>query len=113
HGRAADRLAGSAGWIAGRGCEPRDQEAAMDGIVLHPVEASTIAPQVDLLFYALLAFSLGLGIFLTAMVVTYAVKYRRGSAADRSGEQSRNFWLEAGWISATTLVALGLFLWGA
>ena len=85
----------------------------MGGLALHPVEASTIAPQVDLLFYALLAFSFALGIFLTAMIVTYAVKYRRGSAADRSGERSRNFWLEAGWISATTLVALGLFLWGA
>lgn len=85
----------------------------MDGVALHPVEASTIAPQVDLLFYSLLAFSFGLGIFLTAMVVTYAVKYRRGSQADRSGEQSRNFWLEASWITATGLIALGIFLWGA
>jgi cytochrome c oxidase subunit 2 len=85
----------------------------MDSIALHPVEASTVAPQVDMLFYALLAFSLALGIFLTAMVITYAVKYRRGSPADRSGGRSRSFWLEAGWISASTLVALGLFLWGA
>jgi cytochrome c oxidase subunit 2 len=85
----------------------------MDSLALHPIEASTVAPQVDLLFYALLAFSFGLGIFLTAMVVTYAVKYRRGSSADRSGEQSRNFWLEATWIGATGLIALGIFLWGA
>jgi cytochrome c oxidase subunit 2 len=85
----------------------------MDGVALHPVEASTIAPQVDLLFYSLLAFSFGLGLFLTAMVVAYAVKYRRGSNADRSGEQSRSFWLEASWIGATGLIALGIFLWGA
>ena len=41
----------------------------MDGIALHPIEASSLAPQVDLLFYALLAFSVGLGIFLTVLVV--------------------------------------------
>jgi cytochrome c oxidase subunit 2 len=85
----------------------------MDSIALHPIEASTLAPQVDLLFYALLAFSFGLGIFLTVMVVGYAVKYRRGSGADRSGEQSRNTLVEIGWTSATGLMALGIFFWGA
>lgn len=85
----------------------------MDTIALHPIEASTLAPQVDLLFYALLAFSFGLGIFLTVLVVGYAVKYRRGSGADRSGEQSRNILVEIGWTSATGLMALGIFFWGA
>ena len=85
----------------------------MDSIALHPIEASTLAPQVDLLFYALLAFSFGLGLFLTVLVVGYAVKYRRGSKADRSGEQSRNTIIEVGWTTATALMALGIFLWGA
>jgi cytochrome c oxidase subunit 2 len=85
----------------------------MDTIALHPIEASTLAPQVDLLFYALLAFSFGLGIFLTVLVVGYAVKYRRGSKADRSGERSRNTVLEVTWTTATALMALGIFLWGA
>ena len=85
----------------------------MDSITVHPIEASTLAPQVDLLFYALLAFSFGLGIFLTVLVVGYAVKYRRGSKADRSGEQARNTVLEIAWTSATALIALGIFLWGA
>jgi cytochrome c oxidase subunit 2 len=85
----------------------------MDSIAVHPIEASTLAPQVDLLFYALLAFSFGLGIFLAVLVVGYAVKYRRGSKADRSGEQARNTVLEVGWTSATALMALGIFFWGA
>ncbi len=85
----------------------------MDSIALHPIEASTLAPQVDLLFYALLAFSLGLGLFLTVLVVGYAVRYRRGSKANRSGEQARNTLLEVFWTTATALMALGLFLWGA
>ena len=85
----------------------------MDSIAVHPIEASTLAPQVDLLFYALLAFSFGLGLFLTVLVVGYAVKYRRGSKADRSGERARNTVLEVSWTSATALMALGIFLWGA
>lgn len=85
----------------------------MDSIALHPIEASTLAPQVDLLFYALLAFSFGLGIFLTVLVLGYAIKYRRGSKADRSGERSRNTILEVSWTTATALMALGIFLWGA
>jgi cytochrome c oxidase subunit 2 len=85
----------------------------MDSIVFHPVEASSVTPQVDLLFYALLAFSFGLGLFLTAMVLTYAIKYRRGSKADRSGEQSRNLVLEVAWTTASATIALGIFLWGA
>lgn len=85
----------------------------MGGIALHPAEASTLAPQVDLLFYALLIFSFALGIFLTVLVLGYAIKYRRGSNADRSGARSRNLVLEITWTSLTTIVAFGLFGWGA
>lgn len=85
----------------------------MDTLALHPIEASTAAPQVDFLFYALLIFSFALGIFLTAMVVRYAVKYRRGSKADRSGTRRRHPVLEIAWTSVTAVVALGLFAWGA
>ncbi|HTN62251.1 MAG TPA: cytochrome c oxidase subunit II [Devosia sp.] len=85
----------------------------MGGIALHPDVASTLAPQVDQLFYSLLAFSFALGIFLTALVLRYAVKYRRGSKADRSGARARSLLLEVTWTSATAIIALVLFGWGA
>jgi cytochrome c oxidase subunit 2 len=85
----------------------------MDSVALHPIEASTLAPEVDLLFYALLAFSFGLGLFLTILVIGYSVKYRRGSKADRSGTRRRHIVLEVSWTSATALMALGIFVWGA
>src|SRR5262249_52784724 len=110
---AADRRHRNGGPWPRRHRPPRAQEAAMDSIALHPIEASALAPQVDLLFYALLAFSFGLGIFLTVLLVGYAVKYRRGSKANRAGPQQRNTVIEVGWTSATALMALGLFLWGA
>jgi cytochrome c oxidase subunit 2 len=85
----------------------------MEGIRFLPDSASTFAGESDLLFFVLLAFSTLLGAFLTILVVGYAIKYRRGSAAPRTGRRARNAWLEAGWTGASFVVSFGLFAWGA
>jgi cytochrome c oxidase subunit 2 len=78
-----------------------------------PPEASSSAGSVDMLFYALLTFSFLLGLFLTGLVVGYAVKYRAGSKAKRTGERSRNLWLEVTWTTASLVIAFVFFAWGA
>jgi cytochrome c oxidase subunit 2 len=78
-----------------------------------PPSASSFASETDALFYVLLAFSFALGLFLTILVMGYAVKYRRGSKADRRGARRRNFWLEATWTGGSLVIAFGLFAWGA
>jgi cytochrome c oxidase subunit 2 len=83
------------------------------GIPFAPEEASSIAPSIDFLFYALLAFSFALGIFLSALVIGYSVKYRAGSSADRSGERMRHLPIEIVWTSATLVIAFAIFAWGA
>jgi cytochrome c oxidase subunit 2 len=83
------------------------------GVPFTPTEASAAAGSVDMLFYALLAFSFLLGLFLTGLVVGYAVKYRAGSKADRTGERSRNLWLEVSWTTASLVIAFVFFGWGA
>lgn len=83
------------------------------GIPFAPEQASSLAPGVDHLFYALLAFTFALGIFLSALVIGYSVKYRAGSPADRSGERSRSAPLEIAWTTATLVVAFAIFAWGA
>jgi len=85
----------------------------MGNIAFHPLEASTLAPQVDLLFYTLLAFSFALGTFLVFLVVRYSVLYRAGSGADRTGPRGRHIVIEVAWTSASALIALGIFIWGA
>jgi len=85
----------------------------MGPLTLQPAEASTLAPQVDRLFFVLVAFSVALGIMLVFLVVRYAVLYRQGSGADRGGRRSRNLLLEIGWTSVTAIIALGIFVWGA
>jgi len=85
----------------------------MQGPHLIIESASTFAPESDALFYVLLAFSFVLGTFLSILIIYYAVKYRRGSSASRSGPRHRNAYLEIGWTTAATLIAFGLFAWGA
>ncbi|WP_404925274.1 hypothetical protein [Mesorhizobium sp. ORM16] len=55
------------------------------GIPFTPPQASSIAGSVDALFYVLLAFTVALGVFLTSLVVFYAIKYRAGSKVERTG----------------------------
>ncbi len=82
-------------------------------VALLPDSASSFAPEADALFSVLVAFSLALGLFLTVLVVTYAIKYRRGSPATRTGRVPRRGALEVLWTAGSALVAFGLFAWGA
>jgi cytochrome c oxidase subunit II len=83
------------------------------GIPFFPQQASSIASGIDILFYTLLAFAVLLGLFLTSLVVGYAVKYRVGSKADRTGARARSFPLELAWTSASLAIAFIFFGWGA
>ena len=83
------------------------------GVPFLPRSGSSFVSSTDALFFALLAFSFAIGLLLSVLVVGYAIKYRRGSKADRSGARTRNFWLEATWTSASLVVSLVLFAWGA
>ncbi|MES0167625.1 cytochrome c oxidase subunit II [Mesorhizobium sp. M0027] len=83
------------------------------GIRFFPPEASSIASSIDALFYTLLASAAALGLFLTVLVVGYAVKYRVGSAADRTGARARSLPLEMTWSIASLVMAFIFFGWGA
>jgi cytochrome c oxidase subunit 2 len=85
----------------------------MSGLRLFPDAASEFAGKVDLLFWSLVAFSAALGLFLTFLVLYYAVRYRAGSTAGRAGARSRNPHLEVAWITGTLTLAIVLFGWGA
>lgn len=80
---------------------------------LFPPQASTVAPQVDALYYFLVAVSLFFIVLIFSLVAYFAVKYRRRSEAEHPGGIHENSRLELFW----TLVPLGLtmiiFAWGA
>jgi cytochrome c oxidase subunit 2 len=75
--------------------------------------ASRIAPEVNAIFLALLLTSLVLVVGLTAVVLFFLVRYRRGSAAPRPPLRLATWKFEATWITATTAIFLGFFFWGA
>jgi cytochrome c oxidase subunit 2 len=80
---------------------------------LFPPQASTGAQQVDTLFLFLL-FSSGLiALLIAILLMLFAIRYRRGSRADRSGAQNESLHLELTWTLIPFVLAMFLFGWGA
>jgi cytochrome c oxidase subunit II len=85
----------------------------MGGFPLTPDQASTVAGRVDTLFYALVGLSLLFALPIAILIVYFAVKYRRGSTADRSGANRSSVKLELAWTIIPAFLALGVFGWAA
>ena len=83
------------------------------GLRLIPEQASTIAPQVDLLFLFLLAVSAFFIALIFLLVIVFAIKYRRRSAAERPRPIHGHLGLEALWTVIPLGLAMVMFVWGA
>ncbi len=79
---------------------------------LFPDSASTVAPRVDAVFIGLILVSAMFTLAFAFFVLYFAVKYRRGSKADRSNVVNSNPIAEAVYITLPTLLGIGLFVWG-
>jgi len=78
--------------------------------ILMPESASTIAPRVDMLIWALTAMS-AFFFFLVVGVITFlAIKYRKGSDANRDLAHPDNDALEITWTIVPTILAVGMFV---
>ncbi|GJE26656.1 cytochrome c oxidase subunit II [Methylobacterium organophilum] len=81
---------------------------------LRPETASLQAAKVDAIFAGLTLISLAIVLLVVGLVVTFAIRFRRGSPAKR-GELpnivSREF--EIGWTAATLFVFVFIFWWAA
>lgn len=86
----------------------------MSAFSFMPVAASTQAARTDGIFLLLIALSGVIIAIVLCLVITFAIRYRRGSKAPR-GEMpklmSRQF--EIGWTAATVFVAFFVFWWTA
>ena len=78
-------------------------------IPFFPIEASTIAPQTDLLLVLLLSLSAFFTTIVVALIIYFSFKYRRGRPADRSNPPLANTKIELGWIGGLMVLALGTF----
>jgi cytochrome c oxidase subunit 2 len=80
---------------------------------LMPEQASSIAAEVDALYFYLILISAFFTLLIAGAILVFAVKYRRGSPADRRQGQTHFFWLELTWIVIPFLLTMTMFAWGA
>src|SRR5262249_2301145 len=80
---------------------------------LLPEQASTMASRVDHLLYYLVSVSVVFVALIAGAIMIFMVRYRRGSAAVRTGGAHLPLTLEARWMLVPPVVAMVAFVWGA
>ncbi|MBX5479758.1 cytochrome c oxidase subunit II [Pyrinomonas methylaliphatogenes] len=80
---------------------------------LMPEQASTIAQQVDALFYYWLGITLFFTVLIVAAIILFVVKYRRRAPGEIPRPIFGSMKLETIWIVIPFLIAMSLFVWGA
>jgi cytochrome c oxidase subunit II len=83
------------------------------GTPLFPVAASTMASRVDALYFFVLAVSAFFSLLIAALVVAFAIRYRRRRPNAIGTPIEGAMLLEVGWIVVPSLIAMGIFVWGA
>lgn len=78
-----------------------------------PAPASNFAEDHDLLFFTLSGLTIVFTIIVGAMVLFFALRYRRGSKADRRNPMHDNHKLEFLFLIVPTILGLAMFAWGA
>jgi cytochrome c oxidase subunit II len=85
----------------------------MNGVPFVPPEASTFAPQVDVLFL----FELGVAAFFSflifACIIYFCLRYRRRSDDEIPPKQPTHYGLEVAWTIIPFLLMLVMYFWGA
>jgi cytochrome c oxidase subunit 2 len=83
------------------------------GFPLFPEQASTLAPQVDLLYLFLVTVSVVFSLGIAIVLVIFAVRYRRRSDSERPEEIHGSLLLELAWSVVPFLITIVMFVWGA
>lgn len=85
----------------------------MGNFALRPDNASNFANENDALFGILTLLTVVFSVIVMALVVYFAVRYRKGSNVDRSHRKHEHLMLEITWSVIPLILGLGVFAWGA
>lgn len=77
-----------------------------------PEQVSTLAPEIDRLFYFVHWVSVIIFIGVVSTMVYFVFKYRRRSPEERPETVRESKWVEISWIVVPTLLVLIVFNWG-
>jgi cytochrome c oxidase subunit 2 len=83
------------------------------GFSLTEQGASSVAQGTDALFVAMLVVCGLMALLLCVLIIWFCVRFRAGSAADRTDPPSHANGLEAGWTVFPLAIFLGMFGWAA
>ena len=80
---------------------------------LTPEQASTLAPEVDQLYWFIIAVTAFFGILVTVLVIYFAVKYRTDDPMAVGARITGSIPLELAWSIIPFLVSIVIFVWAA
>ncbi len=80
---------------------------------IFPPQASNLAPQVDAIYFALLALCGSVTILVFLTILFFCIRYRRGSRVDRTPPKWRQRPFEIAWSVTPFFIFLGVFFWAA
>jgi cytochrome c oxidase subunit 2 len=80
---------------------------------LVPEQASSMSGQVDILFYFLVALTLGVLAVVFVPMFSFLYLYRQGSPADRTPPNIKSWKVEVAWTAIPLVIVTGIFFWGA
>jgi cytochrome c oxidase subunit II len=83
------------------------------GFHLLPPSASTAADHLDRLMLSLTLLMGAVALVVAVLIVVFAIRYRRGSKADRSHAPTTGRRVEMAWTIAPLFVFLGIYAWAA
>ena len=85
----------------------------MFGIPLFPERASTIAGEVDALYFFLVGLSVVMSVLIATLVVTFAIKFHRRHKDEVGAQVHGGLMLELAWTIVPFLITMVIFFWGA
>ena len=85
----------------------------LSGFQLFPTQASTLAPEIDNLYFGVLAITAFVALLVVALVAYFALKYR-DYTGDRIGAPvTASVLLELGWSLIPFFIFIGIFVWSS
>lgn len=78
-----------------------------------PYKASTVASQVDNIYFFIAAVTVFFTVFIGALSLYFAFRYKRRSANEQGKPIHGNHILEILWVVVPTIIVLVIFFWGA
>jgi len=85
----------------------------LSGFQLFPTQASTLAPEIDNLYFGVLAITSFFALVVVIFVVYFAVKYRDYTGDKVGAPVTGSMPLELGWSLIPFFISMGMFVWAS